>query len=167
MPTINGRACVVNGTPVDKVFSNGRQVYGRNFVIKSHVSASNTTFIDNSPIRMELSEDLSGKVITTTAKVIVTNYQGKVDSNNGYGPFVSILDGFYTGNWTTLIDQIPITGNGVYTSSPKTMTKSPLTGTANMIGVQMYNLNATIEVWIKLELGTTATQWTPAPEDVM
>lgn len=30
MPTINGRACVVNGTPVDKVFSNGQQVYGRN-----------------------------------------------------------------------------------------------------------------------------------------
>ncbi|MCB5814917.1 carbohydrate binding domain-containing protein [Lacticaseibacillus paracasei] len=32
MPTINGRACVVNGTPVDKVFSNGRQVYGRNLI---------------------------------------------------------------------------------------------------------------------------------------
>lgn len=32
MPTINGRACVVNGTPVDKVFSNGKQVYGRNLV---------------------------------------------------------------------------------------------------------------------------------------
>ena len=30
MTTINGRACIVNGTPVDKVFSNGRQVYGRN-----------------------------------------------------------------------------------------------------------------------------------------
>lgn len=32
MPAINGKACVVNGTPVDKVFSNGRQVYGRNLV---------------------------------------------------------------------------------------------------------------------------------------
>ena len=30
MPTINGKACVVNGKPVDKVFSNGVQVYGRN-----------------------------------------------------------------------------------------------------------------------------------------
>ena len=30
MPTINGKVCVVNGTPVDKVFSNGKQVYGRN-----------------------------------------------------------------------------------------------------------------------------------------
>lgn len=32
MPTINGKACVVNGTPVDKVFSDGKQVYGRNLV---------------------------------------------------------------------------------------------------------------------------------------
>ena len=32
MPTINGKVCVVNGTPVDKVFSDGRQVYGRNLV---------------------------------------------------------------------------------------------------------------------------------------
>jgi len=32
MPTINGRACVANGTPVDKVFSDGKQVYGRNLL---------------------------------------------------------------------------------------------------------------------------------------
>ena len=33
MATINGKACVVNGNPVDKVFSNGVQVYGRNYVL--------------------------------------------------------------------------------------------------------------------------------------
>lgn len=32
MATINGRACFVNGVPVDKVFSDGRQVYCRNLV---------------------------------------------------------------------------------------------------------------------------------------
>lgn len=32
MTTINGKACVVNGTPVDKVFSNGKQIYGRNLL---------------------------------------------------------------------------------------------------------------------------------------
>lgn len=35
MPTINGKACVANGNPVDKVFSNGKQVYGRNLLIGS------------------------------------------------------------------------------------------------------------------------------------
>ena len=33
MATINGKACVVNGIPVDKVFSDGKQVYERNLVI--------------------------------------------------------------------------------------------------------------------------------------
>ena len=32
MPTINGKVCVVNGVPVDKVFSNGKQIYGRNLL---------------------------------------------------------------------------------------------------------------------------------------
>lgn len=35
MPTINNKACVVNGVPVDKVFSNGKQVYGRNLIRSS------------------------------------------------------------------------------------------------------------------------------------
>jgi len=32
MSTINGNVCVANGVAVDKVFSNGRQVYGRNLL---------------------------------------------------------------------------------------------------------------------------------------
>jgi len=35
MSTINGNVCVVNGNAVDKVFSNDRQVYGRNLFLKS------------------------------------------------------------------------------------------------------------------------------------
>ena len=38
MTTINGRACVVNGTPVDKVFSNGKQVYGRNLLLDTDLN---------------------------------------------------------------------------------------------------------------------------------
>lgn len=42
MPTINGRACVVNGLPVDKVFSDGRQVYGRNLLADSGFESGKT-----------------------------------------------------------------------------------------------------------------------------
>ncbi|GEK39313.1 phage tail protein [Lacticaseibacillus casei] len=136
-----------------------------NFAIASHASGSNTTSKDAYPIHMQLSEDLSGKTITTVAKVIVTNYQGKVDSTNSMGPYIDVKDGLSTGIWAGLINQIPITGNGVYTSSPRTIAKNSLTGTANQIDVEMYNLNATIEVWIKLELGTTASPWSPNPAD--
>ncbi|WP_434716520.1 distal tail protein Dit [Lacticaseibacillus paracasei] len=135
-----------------------------NFAIASHASGSNTASKDAYPINMQLSEDLSGKTITTAAKVIVTNYQGKVDSTNSSGPLFDVKDGQDTGNWTGLINMIPITGNGVYTSS-RTMEKHSLTGTANHIYVEMYNLNATIEVWIKVEIGTTASPWSPNPAD--
>ena len=136
-----------------------------NFAIASHASGSNTTSKDAYPFHMKLSEDLSGKTITTVAKVIVTNYQGKVDSTNSNGPYIDVKDGLSTGVWLGLIDMIPITGNGVYTSSPRTITKKSLTGTANQIDVEMYNLNATIEVWIKVEIGTTASPWSPNPAD--
>ncbi|MBF4175985.1 phage tail family protein [Lactobacillus paracasei subsp. tolerans] len=136
-----------------------------NFAIASHASGSNTTSKDAYPIHMQLSEDLSGQTITTVAKVIVTNYQGKMDPTNSIGPYIDVKDGISTGYWAGLINRIPITGNGVYTSSPKTMTKYPLTGTANQIDVEMYNLNATIEIWIKLEIGTSASPWSPNPAD--
>lgn len=32
MTTINGKVCVVNGVPVDKVFSDGKQVYSKNLI---------------------------------------------------------------------------------------------------------------------------------------
>lgn len=136
-----------------------------NFAIASHASGSNTTSKDAYPIHMQLSEDLSEKTITTVAKVIVTNYQGKVDSTNSLGPYIDVKDGLSTGVWLGLINRIPITGNGVYTSSPRTMTKNSLTGTANQIDVEMYNLNATIEVWIKVEIGTSVSPWSPNPAD--
>lgn len=136
-----------------------------NFAIASHASGSNTTSKDAYPIHMQLSEDLSGKTITTVAKVIVTNYQGKVDSTNSMGPYIDVKDGLSTGIRAGLINQIPITGNGVYTSSPRTIAKNSLTGTANQIDVEMYNLNATIEIWIKLEIGTSASPWSPNPAD--
>ena len=136
-----------------------------NFAIASHASYSNTSHIDWDAIYMNLSEDLSGKTITTVAKVIVTNYQGKIDPNNNGGQWINVRDGMSTGNWESLINAINVTGNGVYTSVPKTMTKNPLTGTDNRIGVEMYNLNATIEVWVKVELGTSASPWSPNPAD--
>ncbi|MCT3333489.1 phage tail protein, partial [Lacticaseibacillus paracasei] len=136
-----------------------------NFVIASHASGSNTTILDLDIVTMNLSEDLSGKTITTSVKVIVTNYKGKIDPKDSSDPHVDTRDGYDTGVWTSLSNPINVTGNGVYTSVPKTMKKSPLTGKNNRIYVHMYNLNATIEVWVKVELGTTASPWSPNPAD--
>lgn len=42
MSTINGNVCVADGVAVDKVFSNGKQVYGRNMVTDSGFESGNT-----------------------------------------------------------------------------------------------------------------------------
>ncbi|MFR6585103.1 MAG: distal tail protein Dit [Lacticaseibacillus rhamnosus] len=135
-----------------------------NFVIASHAFGSNTTDGDAYPIHLQLSENLSGQTVTTVAKVVVTNYKGKTDDSNP-NSYIDVKDGFSTDNWYGYINQINVTGNGVYTSEPRTRGKTPLKGTANQIDVEMYNLNATIEVWIKVEIGTTASPWSPNPAD--
>ena len=135
-----------------------------NFVIASHATVTNTTNVDTYATNMDLSEDVSGKTITTTAKVIVTNYKGKIDPKAG-DPNIEIKDGISTGVWNGLITPINVTGNGVYTSVPRTITKNPLTRSSNQIGLKLYNLNATVEFWVKFELGTTASPWSPNPAD--
>ena len=135
-----------------------------NLVLVSHATVSNTTSVDSYATNMNLSEDVSGKTITTSVKAIVTNYQGKIDSKSG-DPTIEIKDGMSTGVWNGLITPITVTGNGVYTSVPKTITKNPLTGKSNQIGLKLYNLNATVEFWVKFELGTTSSPWSPNPAD--
>lgn len=46
MSTINGKVCVVNGTPVDKVFSNGKLVYGRNLLLDTKTQTKNGVWND-------------------------------------------------------------------------------------------------------------------------
>jgi len=41
MSTINGQVCVVNGNAVDKVFSDDKQVYGRNLIADSGFESGN------------------------------------------------------------------------------------------------------------------------------
>ncbi|WP_350345779.1 phage tail domain-containing protein [Lacticaseibacillus paracasei] len=135
-----------------------------NYVLASRAIVPSQTDASLPSAFMNLSEDLAGKIITTSIKVIVTNYKGKIDSEGG-DPRIEVMDGWSTGNWVDLINPISFTSNGVYTSAPVTTTKSRLAGSSNQIGIKLYNLNATAEVLIKVELGTTASPWSPSPLD--
>lgn len=67
MSTINGKACIVNGTPVDKVFSDGKQVYGRNLLKNTFDYASGWSFSNQA-----LTEILEAD--GTPTKIIKFNY---------------------------------------------------------------------------------------------
>lgn len=143
MPTINGRACVVNGTPVDKVYSNGRQVYGRNlFSVR----------------------DWNAKPYLTLISVPYMNIQ--LEPNTEYTLTTNI--GITPDGWCDVFffkddEIISSSTNGVNSSSGRTLTTS---STGNVkVGLRNHSVSDGTN-WIKLEKGSIATPWTPAPEDL-
>lgn len=178
MPTINGRACVVNGVPVDKVFSDGRQVYGRNLYLKSKAI-----------------EDVYG--IVAGAKVTVEPFDSTTNmwhivASQGSGLLGIFISGYGDGkipdnsDWYYSAD-VKGTGNAKFFGI-EAGNKSPVIGT---VGSEWSRISQTgrfdkpkhktlimyfdttsspLDVYIKLpklEAGKTPTSWTPAPEDVM
>lgn len=158
MTTINGRACVVNGTPVDKVFSNGRQVYGRNLLTGTSSSEQSYTGDFSTvpgwggsgqrPAVSAGSTYTYSIYLTKLTGSFVLGYWG-YDSNNKYVKWVSgpLYSSSGKASWTFAIP------SGISYISPHIVHRS-----------DDFACTAKEE---KLEKGSVATPWTPAPEDVM
>ena len=155
MPTINGRACVVNGKPVDKVYSNGKQVYGRNLLVGTS-SLENSYTQDFSTV-----PNWTGQQITVNAgdtftySIYFTNLKGSFvlgywgyNSNKKYVGWFPSAHYFSTGK-ISFTSKIP---SGVSYVTPHVVKLSD-------------NFVCTAKEE-KLEQGDIATPWTPAPEDV-
>lgn len=163
MPTINGRACVVNGTPVDKVYSNGRQVYGRNLWIRSKAVSG---FFDSSA---------SGNILPSDAENLVSDFIS-VDENQTYiystdvVPTVSRLPQtwnayiFFDSNKVSLGRRLVQLGPNVAMGTPQHtewVIKAPVGASFIRIGSRYLKQGTA-----KLEKGSVPTPWTPAPEDL-
>ena len=204
MPTINGRVCVVNGTPVDKVFSNGRQVYGRNLLINTSSSATNgytmmpvagtpmdifgvytrtdsyeQVLADSSvefyyrfmpPKQSNLYGLTPGETYTLSGSV--SHISGELDFRSQYStdginwndlgkPGVSSINGKNLG--------IPVSDGSVFTPFSYTFT-IPVGATGIYLSLENYDYTVGSLFRfknMKLEKGSVATPWTPAPEDVI
>lgn len=167
MPTINGRVCVVNGTPVDKVFSDGRQVYGRNLLSNSEtdiVVESKTTDAypawDNKTIYWNLTpgETYAFSVSATntngveqaSVRIFKENFDGKYINKEAARWYFNADGKRHSFTFTTPNDAIPY---DVWLYA----------GPMGML--QGKNFTTTYH-HPKLEFGNVATDWTPAPEDV-
>lgn len=193
MPTINGRACVVNGTPVDKVFSNGRQVYGRNLLqgtgtASGDVAGGNGTFIqgafngyDAVKTNVQFQEryiDLKsalGRINAQAGDWVTISVYVKADKQIDTGRLcvyralgnvdASTNDGAL--NYIQMSDK-PITTQWQQYSWSFQINNVSLQ--RQITRVEYYP--STGDNWIywagwMLEEGSVATPWTPAPEDVM
>jgi len=162
MSTINGRACVANGVAVDKVFSDGRQVYGRNLISGSYDSS--WSFGNNGATIQKVTMD-SGEVALHVIGI---------GSSSGF--YMSF--NFPSGNYTASLD---FKGTGkVNRLGWEGISEAGMTPTSNWQRVSRtmsfdgkahaFVFYGTMDVYVrllKLEKGTIATPWTPAPEDVM
>ena len=167
MPTINGRVCVVNGTPVDKVFSNGRQVYGRNLLRNSRGKFQpNSSKIDNYliydlmgvSVYMTQGQQYTVHADASSGLVWSGTHDNSAPNNNVVLWLVNSTTGVF-GNVNTIISDAN-TGTGT------TFTWNNPSGTY-YLRVNTYRPdNSGYVENVKIEQGDTSTPWTPAPEDV-
>lgn len=173
MPTINGKACVANGKAVDKVFSNGRQVYGRNLLLNSDQQFTKT----NSHVQPEFVtipfnlNDIFDKYGTNQVYTISYDLSSqdpsKVSSIRAYSNPGTTPQNKY---WFP-----DVTHQGVTTTPQRfsmtfkpTLVDETITKTTLVFYGQYDSGNIPILNRIKVALGNEGNiAWTPAPEDVM
>lgn len=172
MPTINGKACVFNGTPVEKVLSNGGQVYGRNllkgsakfkFPFNNNGGTQTLQKYDDETNYIQYTSNTPsgiGSFWYQPAVVVGQVYTLSADlCGNGHAPEYSFrYEGAHVGN----LDQVDLTDNWQRISN--TFRVNAIRG-----AFVIYATNSTLLKikHIKIEKGSVATPWTLAPEDVM
>jgi len=186
MSTINGKVCVVNGVPVDKVFSNGKQVYGRNLLKNTGISSTSAASIWSV---LFASSQIYDSTIKSKSGVseMTFSFDVYIPSNAAVGSELGIqLKGQNsqatdTGSneWNTLIGEYKYAIK--QDDLGKTIRKSlsiqkgsnyqsfdtALADTASITIRQVSNTPGFVYSKIKLEKGSVSTPWTPAPEDVL
>ena len=187
MSTINGNVCVVDGVAVDKVFSNGKQVYGRNLLKNTgNLSSTSTTtawgtLFDSSQIYDSGIKSISGVSAMTFSFNVYVPLNATVGSVSviqlkGQNPQATATG---TDAFNTLLGESKYTikqddlGKTINVNTP--IQKDPdylsfdtaLADTDSITIRQSKDTPGFVYSKIKLETGSIATPWTPAPEDVL
>lgn len=169
MPTINGRACVVNGTPVDKVFSNGKQVYGRNLILGTgnNLSVTGTNTSNQVIYKYLLTNRYNVSSLASRFGTQFTlSFDWSVSGSSPSGKFHAQWDNVPWGlglDPAVTVSKSNTSGHVSGTFSVSTDSKN----VSNRMGFRLDNFVGTLTISnMKLEKGSVATPWTPAPEDV-
>lgn len=181
MSTINGKVCVVDGVAVDKVFSNGQQVYGRNLLTNTsdfsynwyawsgQLSISKTMEYNGYPSMVLASssgqqlssQHLSLGTLNNSTKY-TASFWAKAD-NVGDKAHTELWGSIGATNFVLTADWVRYTT--VLTSKPDVNTN--ISHCVYFVGVPGGNKGNVYIALPKLEIGTVSTPHSPAPEDVM
>lgn len=173
MATINGKALVKDGKPIDRAYSNGQLVYGRNYFLNSSGSSLDK-WVNVGNLWSITKDSIKGNVFTSNPSVAWNGgpqnslYQRGLDALSGQQVTVSFWAKADKEN--AKFHSEPL--GGAKTFNPKLTTSwdkyrytIPNLATAIVffmavdVGTNYYLSN------LKIESGNTATDWTSAPED--
>lgn len=177
MPTINGRACVVNGKPVDKVFSNGRQVYGRNLLMGTRDFQGDWVNLPLWPSGGTYA-GLAVRERSVAWYGLGQYYDAKPNTTYTFSTYAKVSE---AGNfleiftldredWSSPVVSCPVYANRSITTDWKRYSATFTTKSGGKIYPSICSNKDGVTICVagyKLEEGSVATPWTPAPEDVM
>ena len=157
MTTINGKACVVNGVPVDKVFSDGKQVYERNLVIgtSNELKTITTSGWGKSPTNLASGRYGAGRYY---ASAYVEN-----TTPVGVAIFVSIYVGGKFLHNLSAKKPIPAGQSGVVSFTFDIYNEEVIA--LAFVGFASSQTESHTYKYKEVMLKRTPSSWTPAPED--
>ncbi len=190
MATINGKALVRDGKPLDRVYSNGRLVYGRNLLIGTNSNAKSSLNAGNGAYTTQYVAFNNGYKYNFSYTKASTNYAVYLFSGLQKDKFKPNTDYVlsFMANVSTDINPVVLFANGRAQHNFVKQVTSPTILSSNgdqKVVIQLrtdstipdesdqslyingfVNKVGTFSIWdLKLESGNTATPRTPAPED--
>ena len=168
MTTINGKALVNDSKPLDRVYSNGQLVYGRNYILDTANPKTQTSNGgDNQDLYDEAkffkSLDQWGK---SDIKYIISFDWKLKDSLANDMNLLVIFNQSPWQNFTTIIPANKLNGHvEIIVSLWDTMISAKPTSLTFRINSQMVSGNTITYSNLFMKSGTITTDWTPAPED--
>lgn len=165
MTTINGRACVVNDTAVDKVFSDGRQVYGRNLLVGSTDNIVHYNSINGYTVWQSYVTQFNvGDTLNVSADITAN-----ITANSGD----TVLKVLFLSSKEIQIDYLEYRLSEGQTAHAF-VSKTIPTGTASiLVKIDNGNFNGVVLPDVCAishqfaNTGSVVTNWSPAPEDIL